>query len=279
AAGGVCRGFRVRRSGGDAGVDLFILNRLLQELCLKLLNAALAAQELRLTVDLEVRQLQRRQKEEEQYRHEWKLPVPTQDRNLLFGLLRLHLEKTTFSAPVRRLSVEVVPVKPRVAQENFFAPPSPEAEKLEITLERLRGLVGSADADGIACVGSPCLVDTHKPGSFTLQHFSSISEGGHDSVNITSTAASVIALRVFRPALETSVELDGMKPHFVRLWKRHRRVLTASGPWSSSSNWWNESVWSREEWDVALKTPTGLGFYRIYRDRIREQWFVEGVFD
>lgn len=256
----------------------FILNRLLQELCLKLLNTALAAQELRLTVGLEVRQIRRGEKEEEQYQHEWKLPVPTRDRNLLFGLVRLQLEKTTFSAPVRRLSLEIIPVKPRVAQENFFAPPSPEAEKLEITLERLRGVVGSTDADGIACVGSPCLVDTHKPGSFTVQHFSSIGDGGHDAADLPSTAP-VIALRIFRPALETSVELDGTKPHFVRLWSRHRRVLAASGPWSSSGDWWNASVWWREEWDVALKTPAGPGLYRIYRDRIRERWFVEGVFD
>ncbi len=260
----------------------FILNRLLQELCSKLLSAALAAQELRLTVELavrrRVRQIQREEKEEEQYRHEWKLPVPTQDRNLLFGLVRLQLEKTTFSAPVRRLSLEVIPVKPRVAQENFFAPPSPEAEKLEITLERIRGVVGDADVAGIPCVGSPNLVDTHKPGSFTVQHFSSVDNGERDFVNLPSSAP-VIALRIFRPALETSVELDGARPHFVRVWGRHRRVLAASGPWSCSGDWWNESPWTREEWDVALKTPAGPGFYRIYRDRIRGRWFVEGVFD
>jgi protein ImuB len=260
----------------------FILNRLLQELCSKLLSAALAVQELRLTVELEVRQLvrqiQREGKKEEEYRHEWKLPVPTQDRNLLFGLVRLQLEKTTFSAPVRRLSLEVIPVKLRVAQENFFAPPSPEAEKLEITLERLRGIVGDADVNGTACVGSPCLMDAHKPGSFTVQHFSSLGDGGRDFVNLPPTAP-VIALRIFRPALETSVELDGTRPHFVRLWSRHRRVLAASGPWSCSGDWWNESVWARQEWDVALKTRAGIGFYRIYRDRIRERWFVEGVFD
>jgi protein ImuB len=261
----------------------FILNRLLQELCSKLLATALAAQELRLTVELEVRQklrqIQRSEKEEEQYRHEWKLPAPTQDRSFLLGLVRLQLEKTTFTAPVRRLSLEVIPVKPRVAQENFFAPPSPEAEKLEITLERIRGVVGDADANGTACVGSPCLVDTYKPGSFVVQHFSSVDDGGHDSVNLPSTVAPVIALRIFRPALETSVELDGVRPHFVRLWSRHRRVLAASGPWACSGDWWNDSSWAREEWDVALKTPAGPGFYRIYRDRIRERWFVEGVFD
>jgi protein ImuB len=260
----------------------FILNRLLQELCSKLLSAALAAQELRLTVELEirqtVRQIQRERKEEEQYQHEWKLPVPTQDRSLLLGLVRLQLEKTTFSAPVRRLSLEVVPVKPRVAQENFFAPPSPEAEKLEITLERIRGIVGNTDGDGAACVGSPCLVDTHRPDSFTVRHFSSIDDG-RDLANSPSAAAPMIVLRIFRPAIETSVELDGVKPHFVRLWSRHRRVMAASGPWASSGDWWNGSAWTREEWDVALRTPAGLGFYRIYQDRIRERWFVEGVFD
>jgi len=57
-------------------------------------------------------------------------------------------------------------------------------------------------------------------------------------------------------------------------------VLAASGPWSSSGNWWNKTAaWAREEWDVALKTFEGVGYYRIYLDRIRKQWFVEGVFD
>ena len=279
----------------------FILNRLLHQLCSKLMRDALAAHELRLTIALEVRQIQNGKKEEERWKHEWKLPFPTQDKNLLFGLVRLQLEKTTFSAPVRKLSLEVIAVKPRVAQGNLFAPPAPEPEKLELTLERIRGIVGSTDDDGAACVGSPCLVDTHRPGSFAVQSFSTIhnpelhchperskpmrkahwlaeSKDPYSS-RMCISATPIIALRIFRPALETSVELDQEKPHFVRLWHRHRRVLAASGPWSSSGNWWNVSAWAREEWDVALKTPAGIGFYRIYRDRIRQQWFVEGVFD
>jgi protein ImuB len=266
------------------------------------MNAALAANELRLTIKLEVRRIQndKKDKDEEQYEHNWKLPFPTQDKNLLFGLVRLQLEKTTFSAPIRKLTAEVIPVKPRIAQSNLFAPPSPEPEKLELTLERIRGVVGSTDSDGAACVGSPCLVDTHRPGSFALQSFSAIDntevhchpERGRPMRKAHRSAESkdpyfctkskefppVIALRVFRPTLETSVELDHQTPHFVRLWNRHRQVLAASGPWSTSGNWWN-APWAREEWDVALKTPAGIGFYRIYRDRIRQQWFVEGVFD
>jgi len=253
----------------------FILNRLLHELCLELLSAALAARELRLTVELKILRLQNGEKAEEQYQHEWKLPVPTHDKNLLFGLVRLQLEKTTFSAPVRKLTLAIVPIKPRVAQGNLFAPPSPEAEKLEITLERIRGVVGSTDADGAACVGSPQLVDTHKPGSFSVGHFSSI----HEFTNSPPLAGPVVALRIFRPALETCVELDGEEPHSVRLWHHPRPVLAASGPWSSSGYWWNFATWMREEWDVLLKLPAGLGLYRIYQDRIRRQWFVEGVFD
>jgi len=252
----------------------FILNRLLQQLCSNLVSGSLATNELRLKLCLEVRQSQSGQ-DGEQYEHDWKLPIPTQDKNLLFSLVRLHLEQTTFSAPIRKLTIEVVPVKPRLAQGNLFAPPSPEPEKLEMTLERIRGIVGNADVDGTDCVGSPRLVDTHKPGSFTVQHFSSVDETNNSSPAFVPS----IALRVIRPAIETSVELDGEKPHFVWLWHRHRRVLAASGPWSSSGNWWNASAWTREEWDVALKTPAGLGYYRIYRDRIRKQWFVEGVFD
>jgi len=381
------------------GSIFFVLNRLLQELCSRLLSSAQAASELRLTARLNVRQIENGKskdsrmdfrsvlarletspqglkppsittpnstaeavpypkpiygtscsnggKEDEQSEHTWKLPVPTQDKNLLFNLLRLHLEQTSFSAPVRQLRLEVVPVKPRLTQGNLFAPPSPEPEKLEITLERIRGIVGATDAEGIACVGSPRLLNTHKPGSFTLQRFSSIQDansppshpersrliceanrpadrGSHRAQNqgpqharfsragvigrdgveeskdpyflpkfpctlssssqfanayISQKSAPVIALRIFRPVLETTVELDGKKPHFVRLWNGQRRVLAASGPWSTSGNWWNAAAWRREEWDIAIQTPAGLGFYRIYRDRLRRQWFVEGVFD
>jgi protein ImuB len=252
----------------------FVLNRVLREICDRLVEQSLATNEIRLTLDLEVRQI-RDGKERERYKHNWTLPVPTQDRNMLCTLLRLDLERNTFSAPIKRLTIEAVPVKPRVVQGNLFAPPSPEAEKLEITLARIRGVVGSLDADGIRCVGSPQVLDTHKQGAFAVQCFSS-------AVDTCSPPAVVptLALRRFRPALETSVELTGDAPHFVRLWKKHRRVLAASGPWSSSGNWWNKTAaWKREEWDVALKTFEGVGYYRIYLDRIRKQWFVEGVFD
>ncbi len=250
----------------------FVLNRLLQQVCARLISHSLATNELRLTLDLEVR----RQGGDngERYEHEWKLPVPTQDRKLLFSLVQLDLERQAFIAPIKKITVQAIPMKPRMAQGNLFAPPSPETERLEITLARIRGVVGDHDADGRSCVGSPKLLDTHKLDSFNVQPFSNIADAGSSITPLTP----IIALRVFRPALETSVELNRAAPQFVRFGMKYRRVLATSGPWCSSGNWWNNE-WARQEWDVALKTTAGIGFYRIYRDRIKEQWFVQGIFD
>jgi protein ImuB len=252
----------------------FVLNRLLHILCTKLLSNSLATNELRLTLQLEVRQ-RKDAESDERYDHSWKLPFPTEDRNVLFALINLDLQRQNFSAPIKRVVIEAVPIKPRRTQSNLFAPPTPEAEKLEITLSRIRGIVGGTDASALGCAGTPKIADTYKPDSFAIETFSTVSAS-------TGKAewAEPLTLRVFRPALETIVELTDAKPHFVHLWHRHRRVIASSGPWSISGTWWNRAMaWAREEWDIALKTPAGIGLYRIYRDEIGGQWFVEGMFD
>jgi protein ImuB len=256
----------------------FILNRLIQQLCTALQSRALGTHELRLRLDLEVRQVKQVKKEsqEERYERTWKLPLPIQDGKVLFRLAHLELEGNTFSAPIKRITVQVVPVKTRPAQSGLFAPTAPETERLEITLARIRGVVGSSDQNGIACMGSPKLLDTHKPDSFTVEAFS----GLIDKTDSFRACTPVLSLRVFRPALETSVESASGKLCSISLGKRRLHVLAAFGPWHSSGNWWTPSAaWAREEWDVALKTSEGIGYYRIYQDRIRQQWFVEGIFD
>jgi protein ImuB len=76
-------------------------------------------------------------------------------------------------------------------------------------------------------------------------------------------------------------------------------VTSAAGPWRTSGEWWRSPErasredsgrvegrsperagrvegWHRDEWDVALADG---GLYRIYRDRSRDQWFVDGIVD
>jgi protein ImuB len=252
----------------------FLLHRLIQQITERLMSHSLATNELRLALDLGVAQL-RDGSIGEQYKREWKLPLPTQDKNMLFAVVRLDLEHCTFAAPVKKITIEAIPIKPRHVQGDLFAPPSPEAEKLEITLARIRGVVGSTDDNGISCVGSPRIVDSHKPDAFIVQSFSSIAETLEKR-----RLRAVLALRMFRPAVETSVELNGEKPHFIRLWNTHRRVLAAFGPWRSSGNWWNSATaWVHEEWDVVVKTFEGVSYYRIYRDQIKGGWFIGAAFD
>jgi len=52
-------------------------------------------------------------------------------------------------------------------------------------------------------------------------------------------------------------------------------VAAAAGPWRVSGDWWDDAF-SREEWDVAL---AGGGAFRLFRDRLRGEWFVEGELD
>lgn len=251
----------------------FMLNRLIQQACIRLVSRSLATNQLEVSLELEARQLQTG-REKEHYERVWKLPLPIQDGRVLFRLACLDLEKTTFSAPIRKVTVKVVPVKPRSVQHGLFVPVSPETEQLEITLSRIRGLVGSVDENGIACVGSPAVLDSHKPDSFGVLPFSSEIRDGSSP----RCRTSILALRIFRPALEALVELAQDKPNCFSIKQKRFRVLAASGPWCNSGQWWN-SAWSREEWDVAAKTSEGIGYYRIHLDKLRRQWFVEGIFD
>jgi protein ImuB len=54
------------------------------------------------------------------------------------------------------------------------------------------------------------------------------------------------------------------------------RVLRSAGPWKTSGEWWAETAWAREEWDVALNDGA---LYRIYQETRTHEWFVYGVYD
>jgi protein ImuB len=60
-------------------------------------------------------------------------------------------------------------------------------------------------------------------------------------------------------------------------------VAAAAGPWRVSGDWW-DAAFSREEWDVALRSQPGPapatgGAFRVFLDRLRGEWFVEGELD
>ena len=80
----------------------------------------------------------------------------------LLKLLQIDLEAHPPTAPTTALSLTLKPVHPRTVQTGIFLPVTPAPDKLELTLARIRGIVGENN------VGIPELLDTYHPQPFRL---------------------------------------------------------------------------------------------------------------
>ena len=150
---------------------------------------------------------------------------------------------------------------PRTVQTGIFLPVTPAPDKLELTLARIRGIVGENN------VGIPELLNTHHPHPFRLVN------AQPQIANRQSPIANHQAFRYFRPPLPATVELERNRPLRITASGIHGKVLNAAGPWRTSGDWWTTTAWNRDEWDVALSNGS---LYRIYRD---SNWYVEGSYD
>ncbi len=142
----------------------FVFHRLLGQLAFRLANRALAVGEVHLEFQLDLAADGVTTTERIFTRVE-KLPVPTTDTVLLMKLLRLDTEAYPPGAPVIKVFLHIEPMRPRVEQQGMFIPQRPEAQQLELTLAKLRNLVGEDRA------GSPKLLDRHLPAPFHMVRF------------------------------------------------------------------------------------------------------------
>jgi protein ImuB len=238
----------------------FILARALDRLCTRLRTRGMATHEVLLRLDLERHAV---------FTRVLRLPLPVHNSRLLLKLFMLDLQTHPPGGPIVGLKVEAQHTKPRVIQKGLFVPLSPEPEKLELTLARIVGIVGEGN------VGSPQILDTHRPQAFRVNHFTAGPKGvNEDRPQLPPLAC--LPMRVFRPPLEATVHLRDGIPIWIAFPGFHGAVETASGPWRGSGDWWNEQRWDREEWDIEV-LPSAL--YRIYRDLSSQRWFTEGVYD
>lgn len=192
-----------------------------------------------------------------------RLPVPMLDAKVLLKLLQLELNDRSPGAPVEKIWLELLPVEPRSTQHGLFLPSEPEPEKLEITLARIRALVGAEN------VGAPELIDTHRPDSFRMRTMVA-------AKGVAAGPALKLTFRRFRPSLAAQVWCTGEgKPVKVVSTLGSGRVVACAGPWHGSGDWWG-SEWDRQEWDVELQS---IGVSRVYQDCVQHQWFVEGIYD
>src|SRR5579864_9516218 len=189
----------------------FLLNRLLEQLCARLGSRALATQELRLTLELENFSPFNQQAKNinHQFVRTLRLPQPMLDTKVFLKLLQLDLNAHPPGAPIVKIHLAAEPARQRSAQGGLFLPPSPEPEKLELTLARIASMVGEDN------VGAVELLDTHHPEGFRMRRF--LSEAPHKNEREKASdpaeeKSAVTALRRLRPPLRVQVTLESSQP-------------------------------------------------------------------
>ncbi len=247
------------------------------------------------------------------------LPVPMLDPKIFLKLLQLDLRAHPPGAPITKIWLTAESARLRPGQAGLFIPPSPEPEKLELTMARISSIVGESN------VGSLELLDTYHPEGFRMRHFtpcdltakkngrsgkqakpvSEETNSSHTSAlpigNLTprcsaetannskqapkerdATECVLTALRLFHPPHQAVITMRDRIP--ARIVCNNDNVtdgdiLWQAGPWRSSGDWWEQEPWARDEWDIAVQGPAGLILYRLVHDLLSGCCFVEGTYD
>ncbi|MEO5922808.1 MAG: hypothetical protein ABIR70_03180 [Bryobacteraceae bacterium] len=233
---------------------LFLLSQMLDQLCERLRYHGRYTNELRLRLKLE----------RTDHTATLRLPVPMLNPKVLLKLVQLELNERPPRAPIERIHLELAPVEPRTTQHGLFLPQAPEPEKLEITLSRIRGLVGASN------VGSPEILDTHRPDAFRMT-------GLTRSKEVDLPLRPKLALRRFRPRRPAQVWCTNQGlPARVSSSLGGGPVIACAGPWHYAGDWWTNEKWDRYEWDIEVRD---LGVSRLSQDTLLQRWFIEGIYD
>jgi protein ImuB len=225
--------------------------------------------------------------------------VPSTDRKFLLKLLQLEIGAHPPAAAVVALTFAAEAGQAGKVQLGLFAPQMPEPSRLDVTLARLRALVGDDR------VGSPAPEDTHRQGSFRMDHFAM---GGllptlapKNGARVEHPAACIpgsqkrdlgntksggeiaparMALRRVRPPRPVSIVQRGMKPAAFRDREGRFEITAAYGPWRSSGCWWSGEGWDDEEWDVLATGSDGAQLAcLLVCERRRNAWRLEAYYD
>lgn len=293
----------------------FLVGRLLDQLCARLAARSLAAGALRTRLELDLSSQKQIDVGKDDsppastpgiYEKTLRLPVAMSDAKMLLKLLILQWQAEPPSAPITKINLAAEAALPRVAQGALFSPICPDPEKVELTVARLAKLVGPSN------LGSPELLDTHRPESFQMRRFFPQGDSAETRRQVRGTPRSQdvtaqveaakdkglkIAFRVFRPALPARVEVRKGCPARLSFRGIRGRVVAASGPWRGSGDWWREDAWQSDEWDLEIQIESGArsrsaagvahgssesprrGIYRVCFDLNRKEWFVRGTYD
>jgi len=284
----------------------FVLGRLFDQVCARLEHEDRAAVVLRVMLRLVTRETETRSLQ---------LPAPMRDPRVLRTLVLLDLEARPVAAGIDRVTIAVDPAPGRIVQFSLLTRALPVPEQLATLEARLTALVGTGRAGAARLIDSHrpgafamTLFTRVASGQWPVTSGRQAADSGQraagspspDSVLIardsllSDLASPRLALRRFRLPVPARVLVRDGCPVRVTTGRGDLgggRVEAWAGPWRSSGEWWQvpdarlqprfdgrftQVGWDRDEWDVALSDGA---LYRIYRDRDRDRWFVDGIVD
>ncbi len=195
--------------------------------------------------------------------------LPTIDRKFLLKLFHLEIGAHPPHAAVTALTLCAEAGQSNKVQLGLFAPQTPEPSRLDVTLARLKAIVGEDR------VGTPVLDDTHRPHSFHMEGFSLAAQKTEPK-----QARTHMALRRMRPPIPVRVALRNLKPSTFRSRDNNFDIIDAYGPWKTAGCWWSTDEWNLEEWDVLASDSTGksVACLLVY-DCAQKEWRLEAHYD
>jgi protein ImuB len=195
--------------------------------------------------------------------------LPSVDRKFLLKLMQLEIAAHPPFLAVVSLKLTAEAGQSSKVQLGLFAPQLPEPSRLDVTIARLKGIVGEDR------VGSPVLEDTHCADSF---HISSFTAANHPDER--KYGKPCIALRRVRPPLIVRVVLSSDQPAIFHDGQQSYKVTASFGPWRSSGCWWALKSWDNDEWDVLVESNGGKALAcLLVNDRHKHEWRLEAFYD
>jgi len=240
---------------------MFVVNLMLEQIIFRAAARVLALRSVAVTVALESGATHTRTV---------RPALPTNDRQFWIKLLHLDLEAHPPGAAILAVSLAAEPGSISKVQLGLFSPQLPEPSRLDITLARIRAIVGDDN------VGRIVLKDTHQPDGFRLEPFGiSFADSSEEA-----TASLRPAMRRLRPAEAVSVTLQSERPKMFIFREGSYAVERAYGPWLTGGEWWSSTLWGCEQWDLVTRARNGTVLCCcLIRDRLRDEWQMVGLYD
>ena len=196
--------------------------------------------------------------------------LPTNDKQLWIKLLHLDLEAHPPCAAILSLTLQAEPGSTSKVQLGLFSPQLPDPMRLDITLARIRAIVGEEN------VGRAVLKDTHQPDGFRMEPFTVSTS----AVSRSSLHQPRSALRQLRPTEGISVTTQSQCPRTFVFRGRHYIVEHIYGPWLTGGDWWDSTQWGLEQWDIVARARDNILLCCcLVRDLIQDGWQMAALYD